>query len=115
MKKSLAEPLDDEEFAQLDEFLLNRIDDETGDRIAAAGGDEGILDVSGLDGFLTALASGPNVIVPSRWLPAMWGAAEPSWQSTDQFQGDLRAHRPSSEFHRRHAPSRSASVRADVL
>lgn len=86
MKKSLAEPLDDEEFAQLDEFLLNRIDDETGDRIAAAGGDEGILDVSGLDGFLTALASGPNVIVPSRWLPAMWGAAEPSWQSTDQFQ-----------------------------
>ena len=53
MKKSLSEPLDDEELAQLDEFLLNRVDDETGDRIAEVGGDEGILDVSELDGFLT--------------------------------------------------------------
>jgi uncharacterized protein len=86
LKKSLSEPLDDEELAQLDEFLLNRIDDEAGDRIAAAGGDEGILDVSELDGFLTALVSGPNVIVPSRWLPALWGGEEPVWESADQFQ-----------------------------
>ncbi|HEY4368653.1 MAG TPA: UPF0149 family protein [Steroidobacteraceae bacterium] len=86
MKKSLSEPLDDEELAQLDEFLLNRIDDEASDRIVAAGGDEGIIDVSELDGFLTALVSSPNVIVPSRWLPAMWGAAEPIWESADQFQ-----------------------------
>lgn len=86
MKKSLSEPLDDEELAQLDEFLLNRIDDEAGDRIAAAGGDEGILDVSELDGFLTALVSSPNAIVPSRWLLAMWGAEEPIWESADQFQ-----------------------------
>lgn len=55
MKKSLSDPLDGEELVRLDEFLLNRIDDEAGDRIAAAGGDEGILDVSELDGFLTAL------------------------------------------------------------
>lgn len=86
MKKSISEPLDDEELARLDEFLLDRLDDETGDRIAAAGGDEGILDVSELDGFLTALVSGPNVIVPSRWLPAMWGVEEPIWDSPDQFQ-----------------------------
>ena len=49
VNKSLSEPLDHEELARLDEFLLNRIDDETGDRIAAAGGDEGILDASELD------------------------------------------------------------------
>ena len=43
MNKSLSEPLDDEELVLLDEFLLDRMDDETSDRIAAAGGDEGIL------------------------------------------------------------------------
>jgi uncharacterized protein len=86
MKKSLSEPLDHEELARLDEFLLNRVDDETADRINAAGGDEGILDVSELDGFLTALVSGPSVIVPSRWLPAIWGAQEPIWESTEQFE-----------------------------
>ena len=86
MNKSLSEPLDDEELKQLDEFLLTRIDAEASDRIAAAGGDEGILDVSELDGFLTALISGPNVIVPSRWLPAVWGVEEPIWESADQFQ-----------------------------
>lgn len=85
MKKTLSEPLDHEELARLDEFLLNRIDPESGDRIAAAGGDEGILDVSELDGFLTALSS-PDVIVPSRWLPALWGAEEPIWKSAEQFQ-----------------------------
>lgn len=86
LKKSLSEPLDEEELARLDEFLLNRIDDETADRVAAAGGDEGILDVSELDGFLTALVSSPNVIVPSRWLPAMWGVEEPVWESAEHFQ-----------------------------
>jgi uncharacterized protein len=86
LQKSLSEPLDDEELVRLDEFLLNRIDDEAGDRIAAAGGDEGILDVSELDGFLTALVNGPNVIVPSRWLPAVWGAEAPIWESAGQFQ-----------------------------
>jgi uncharacterized protein len=86
VNKSLSEPLDHEELARLDEFLLNRIDDETGDRIAAAGGDEGILDASELDGFLTALVSSPHVIVPSRWFPAIWGAQEPIWESAEQFQ-----------------------------
>ena len=84
--KSLSELLDDEELTRLDDFLLDRIDDETGDRIATAGGDEGILDVSELDGFLTAIVSSPNVIVPSRWVRAVWGAEGPIWGPADQFQ-----------------------------
>lgn len=86
MNEILYDPLDDDELALLDGFLLNRLSDETADKIAAEGGDEGILGVSELDGFLTALISGPNVIVPSRWLPVMWGAEEPIWDSASDFQ-----------------------------
>ena len=86
MNKDISEPLDDDELALLDEFLLERMDDETGDRIAAAGGDEGILDVSELDGFLTAIVSGPNSIMPSTWLPAVWGAESPQWESRKEFE-----------------------------
>jgi uncharacterized protein len=86
LKNSLSEPLNDEELDRLDGFLLDRMDDETSDKIAAADGDEGILGAAELDGFLTALVSGPNVIVPSRWLPTMWGAEEPVWGSAEEFQ-----------------------------
>lgn len=86
MNKNLSEPLDDAELTRLEDFLLNRLDDETADRIAATGGDEGIFAVSELDGFLTALVSGPNAIVPSRWLPAVWGAEEPAWAAVNEFQ-----------------------------
>ena len=86
MKNSLSEPLNDEELDRLDDFLLDRMDDQISDEIAASDGDEGILGVSELDGFLTALVSGPNVIVPSRWLPAMWGVEEPVWESAEEFQ-----------------------------
>jgi uncharacterized protein len=86
LNKNLSDPLDDEELARLDRFLLDRIDDETSDTIAAAGADEGILNISELDGFLTAVVSSPNVVVPSKWLPEIWGAEAPVWESVEQFQ-----------------------------
>ena len=45
MKKTLSAPLNDDELDRLDTFLLDRLNDETSDKIARAGGDEGILDV----------------------------------------------------------------------
>ena len=86
MNSNISKPLDDQELARLDEFLLERMDDETADRIDAAGGDEGIIDISELDGFLTAIVSGPSVIVPSKWLPAVWGDEAPVWESMEQYQ-----------------------------
>lgn len=76
------EPLASYQLDWLGEVLLNRIDDDAD----TEGLDEGILDISELDGFLTAVVSGPVVLVPSRWLPAMWGDFEPVWASADEFQ-----------------------------
>lgn len=51
------------------------------------GNDNSVLDVSELDGFLTAIVSGPHAIMPSQWFPALWGGAgnEPQWQDQTQM------------------------------
>ena len=60
----LTEPLTEAEFEDLEQFLLS---DNTPDEC---------LDLSGLDGFLTAIVTGPTTLLPSRWLPALWGEAD---------------------------------------
>lgn len=69
MKLSLIAPLTDEELDALEETLLDY------------GNDDSVLGVSELDGFFTAIVSGPELIPPSRWLPALWGGADkqPEW------------------------------------
>ena len=57
------------------------------------GHDESILDTSELDGFFTALACAPNTIMPSRWMPAIWGGEElaPEWQTKKELEDFTRA------------------------
>jgi uncharacterized protein len=86
LKRINSEPLSYEDFERLDEFLVLRVDDGLAEAIMEAGGDPGIVDMAELDGFLTALISGPNVIAPSKWLPAMWGAAAPDWPTEDGYR-----------------------------
>ncbi|MCO1335280.1 UPF0149 family protein [Microbulbifer sp. OS29] len=52
------------------------------------GNDDSILDISELDGFLTALVSGPEMVPPSRWFSEIWGGPgnEPEWQSEEEMQ-----------------------------
>lgn len=78
-------PLNDEELDWLDAFLLDRIDEDAvyEDDLEK---NEGILDISELDGFFTALVSGPEVILPSRWLPAVWGDYAPEWETQKDFE-----------------------------
>ena len=47
------------------------------------GDEDSLLNASELDGFLTAIVSGPDMIMPSEWLPAIWGGedAAPEWES----------------------------------
>src|SRR3977135_3391496 len=64
-------PLIDQEIEELDAFLLS--DD----------GLENAMDVSGLDGFLCAVLSGPNVIMPSEWMRWVWDSTEPLFLERD--------------------------------
>lgn len=76
------EPLTDEELNRLDNFLLDRIDEEADTQDM----DEGLLCVSELDGLFTAIVSGPELIPPSRWFPAIWGDFEPEWKSMQEVE-----------------------------
>ncbi len=51
------------------------------------GTDDSILDVSELDGFFAALACAPITIMPSIWMPAIWGGEHlvPQWESEQEI------------------------------
>jgi uncharacterized protein len=78
----LTRPLSDEELDRLDDFLLERIDEDA----ATDGRDEGVIGVSELDGFLTAIVSGPVTVLPSRWLPVLYGDFPPVWKQTEEAE-----------------------------
>ena len=45
---------------------------------------ENSMGLSDLDGFLTAIVVGPELIMPSEWLPVVWGDEEPTFDSTEE-------------------------------
>jgi len=53
-------PLSHEEIQELDQFLLE------------SEGIEESMDISTLDGFLTAIVCGPKTIMPSEWIRWVW-------------------------------------------
>lgn len=74
-------PLEDWEMDELDRFLLERLLGNSDNNEQ----DDGLLGMSELDGFFTAIISGPETIPPSVWLPAVWGESEPAWESAEGF------------------------------
>lgn len=69
----LDKPLSEDELAELSRFL---------DSDAVP---DGCMDLSMLDGFLTALMVGPDLTPPSQWLPLVWGDAEgPEFETLEQ-------------------------------
>ena len=71
----LSSPLEDWEYDELDGFLLSLEHDMA------------VQNLSEFDGFVTALVSGPDLVVPSEWLPVVWGGAEhaPRLDSPEDF------------------------------
>lgn len=74
--EDLASPLEEWEYDDLDGFLLSLEHDKA------------IQNLSEFDGFATALISGPELVVPSEWLPVVWGGAEnaPRLDSPEEFR-----------------------------
>jgi uncharacterized protein len=76
--KHLDQPLTDDELHELDEFL------------ADPALEDASMDVSTLEGFLTALTIGPDTVMPSQWLPWVYdmveGKAEPEFEALEQTQ-----------------------------
>jgi uncharacterized protein len=88
---SLNQPLTDDELDELAALLLDRIEDDDD----VDGKDEGIVALEELDGFLTALVSGPSTIMISAWLPVVWGDFPPKWptmQVAERSYGLLMRH-----------------------
>jgi uncharacterized protein len=52
---------------------------------------EDSMGLSGLDGFLAGIAVGPELFLPSEWLPAVWGGAEPAFGSAEEARSILGA------------------------
>ena len=68
----IEKPLSQAEIDELDDFL-------TSDAVP-----EDCMDLSELHGFLTAVAIGPGIILPSEWLPEVWGdEGGPKFESLD--------------------------------
>jgi uncharacterized protein len=68
---ALTTPLSESEITELDEFLKSD----------ATPGE--CMDISAVDGFLTSLVIGPEVVPPSIWLKAIWGGqGEPAFESS---------------------------------
>jgi uncharacterized protein len=44
------------------------------------------MGLSDLDGFLTGVVVGPELILPSEWLPIIWGGAEPEFETEDEMR-----------------------------
>src|SRR5688500_18974974 len=68
----LDQPLTEKEFDELDRFLLS-------DRCS-----DDAMTMDTLHGYLTAIAIGPEAIMPAEWLPRVWGEDgknAPKWKN----------------------------------
>ncbi len=59
---------------ELDEFLMS---DQTPDDC---------MQLSDLDGFLTGIVVGPELIMPSEWMPAIWQGGEPEFEDMERAE-----------------------------
>lgn len=65
-----------------DQFDLERLDR----FLMSDAAPDDCMGLSDLDGFMTGIAVGPEVIMPGEWLPRVWGGDTPVFESAEQAQ-----------------------------
>jgi len=50
----------------------------------------GITDIVELEGFLTAIVIGPSTLLPSTWLPRVWGGRQPKFKDAEELNQFVR-------------------------
>jgi uncharacterized protein len=71
METTIGSSFSEEDFEQLNAWLLKRA--------------RGICDIVTLEGFLTAILIGPNLISPNLWLPKIWGRGKPQFKDLEDL------------------------------
>lgn len=71
---NLFKPLTDDEIEEFDQLILKYANDD----------DLSITNFIEMDAFLTAILCSPTPIQPSQWLPRIWGANQPNWDSKEE-------------------------------
>ncbi|KAF1029809.1 MAG: hypothetical protein GAK37_01606 [Pseudomonas sp.] len=56
------------------------------DTLQQYGDDHSVLNLAELDGYFSALVSGPAQVDIGEWFPAIWGGQNPEWDSAEQAQ-----------------------------
>ncbi|MFZ5734084.1 MAG: UPF0149 family protein [Pseudomonadota bacterium] len=79
--KSLSQPLTEQEIETLSRFLDERAIERDG------------MSFEMLDGYLTAVLSGPETIMPSEWLPLVWSGEEADHEDGGVFDDEAEAQR----------------------
>lgn len=78
--------LDEAEIDELNELLFNyseQVEDAHGSEEQEV---DCVFSISELDGFLTAILTGPHPVSPSVWLPALWRGKLPKFDSEAELQ-----------------------------
>lgn len=76
---SISTPLTVEQLISLDKFLIQRLGENPDI-------DYGVTSISELDGLFTAVVCSPRPLLPSQWLPALWGSAgEPDFAEDKHY------------------------------
>jgi uncharacterized protein len=72
------------------EITIDRVDLQALDKfLMSARSPPDSMMLSELDGFLTGIAIGPELIRPSEWLPLIWGGAAPEFAELDEANAIL--------------------------
>ena len=73
------------------------------------------MGLSDLDGFLTGVIVGPELILPSEWLPVIWGGGEPEFETEEEMRTVLGTIMGALQRDSRLLRQRPRGVRSDLL